>query len=158
MRMRSLTLVTIASIVILATVLCGCTTSTNTSPEASVTSPTTTVTASSTPTSSAAAAPGVTQTSNGYTVTGNSGANEQTVALKAGDYTFHIMLSDFSKADSGQAYLTGTGAIAGQQVMLVVFTDSIWSSDMTVTKTIPADGNYKLHVSYLNSWEVDISQ
>ncbi len=149
------------SIVLLACVLSGCTSSSPTaSPQASVTATSTSIgTPSSTPAASTGDfVTGVTTTDTGYIVKGNTNANNQKVTLKAGTYTFHITLSDFSKSMSGQAYVQGTGSVADQQVTLVMFTDPIWGADMTISKAIPADGVYEIHVSYLNNWEVDISQ
>ena len=156
---RSLLIITMACIVLAACALGGCTGSTNTTtPQATAV---TSTAAQSTPTSAPASGTfttGVTKTDTGYIVKGNTGANDPKLDLKAGTYTFHITLSDFSASMSGQAYLMGTGALAGNQVKLVVFTDPTWGSDMTITQTLPADGTYKMHVSYLNNWEVDISQ
>ena len=162
MRNRSLLLIiTMVCIVLAACALGGCTNSTNTTtPQATAV---TSTAAQSTPTTAPASGTfttGVTPTDTGYIVKGNTATYPQGVklTLKAGTYTFHIKLFDFSKEMSGQAFLQGTGAIAENQVMLIVFTDPAWGADMTVTKKVPADGDYKLHVSYLNNWEVDISQ
>ncbi len=149
----------IMGMVLMACILSGCTSTTSPSPSAAASTTVSTGVPSSAPsTSTGTFVPGVTKTDTGYIVKGNENANDQKVTLKAGTYTFHILLSDFSQALSGQAYVQGTGSVADQQITLVMFTDPIWGPDMTITKAIPADGDYEIHVSYLNNWEVDISQ
>ena len=156
-RIRSATIVFVVGILLFVTALSGCTSSTNTSPQASPA--TATAIASGVPSSASVGADtatwvtGVTPTSNGYIVKGKQ-FFKPSLALNAGTYTFHIMLKDFTKGMSGQAFLTGSTGL----VQLVVFTDPNWGADMTITKDIPVAGNYTLTVSYLNNWEVDISQ
>lgn len=149
-------------IVLFACVVSGCTSSTNTSPEASVATssitPTDTV-SSATPAASTAWVVGVTKTDTGYIVKGNSQEpnNHWTVNLKAGNSTFHIKLMDYTKGMSGTVYLFSLSS--GAQVFQILPTDASWGADMTVTETIPADGDYKLTANYGgNNWEVDITQ
>jgi hypothetical protein len=162
MKITSPTIFAIVGIVLLATVLSGCTSSASTSPEASVAAssitPTDTV-PSVTPAASTAWVVGVTKTDTGYIVKGTSKEpnNHWKVNLKAGTSTFHIKLMDYLKGMSGTAYMLGS--TSGTQVFQILPTDSNWGADMTVTETIPADGDYELTVNYGgNNWEADITQ